>query len=140
MSEPKRNPLTGIAAAILAFAFYGGWAMWVNWEHGLRPAVVALLVQGTASFTTTFVLATLVTFFYRRHCGPGGGQGVRLALPAALSTGLVAIMLVLAHSVAGTPALLATIAPSAIIGFGYCIFCTHDLVRVERARVHQPSS
>ena len=126
MTERAPSPLTGLAAALLAFAFYGAWAAWVNWSHGVEVALRALVAQGAASFTTTFVLAKLVGVFYRRL--PAGG--VRVAAAPVLSSLAVGCGLALVHWAVGTPALLATIAPSLIMGFGYCVFCTYDLVRI----------
>jgi hypothetical protein len=133
MVERRPSPLTGISAALMAFVFYGGWAFTVNYPHGAFAAVAALAVQGTASFATTLALTVLVTFFYRRLAGSKQPRLVWLALPPALSTAVVACPLVLAHTLAGTPAMLATIAPSIAIGFIYGIYCTYNLVRVAGA-------
>ena len=126
----RPSPLTGIGAALLAFLFYGGWAFTVNYPHGVFAAVAALAVQGAASFATTLALTGLVTFFYRRLARHKPPRSVWLGLPPVLSTAVVACLLVLAHTLAGTPTLLATIAPSIAIGFVYGIYCTYDLVRV----------
>jgi hypothetical protein len=130
MVERRPSQLTGISAALLAFLFYGGWAFMVNYPHGAIAAVAALAVQGAASFATTLVLTKLVTFFYRRLAQLEQPRILWLSLPPVLSTAVVACLLVLAHTLAGTPTLLATIAPSVVIGFAFGIYCTYDLVRV----------
>lgn len=114
---------TGIGAALLAFAFYGAWAFWVNRPHGLSHAWRALIAQGTSSFITTFALSSLVTLFHRQSFS----GGLWRALPPVLSTSVVACGLVIVHSLAGTPAIAATIAPSVGLGFCYAVYCSYLL-------------
>lgn len=111
---------TGIGAALLAFVAYGAWAYWVNRSHGNAQAWRALVAQGTSSFVTTFALATLVRFFQARV----PREGIWRLAPSVLSTTVVACGLVIVHTLAATPALIATIAPSVAVGFCYAVYCS----------------
>jgi len=112
---------TGAGAALAAFLFYGGWAYWVNRQHGVAIGGKAWLTQGSASFATTFLLARLAEYFSARFATPR----TRLALAPLLSTSTVACALLAVHLAAGTPAVLATIAPSVAFGFVYTAYVTY---------------
>ena len=52
------NSLAGrLLAAALAFALWGGWALLANWSSDPQHAMIAGLLQGTASALMTLVMA-----------------------------------------------------------------------------------
>ena len=50
-----------IISAILAAVGYGGWAVYINFEHGQQACITAGLVQGTYAFASTLFI-TKVAF------------------------------------------------------------------------------
>lgn len=53
-------------SALAALVFYGGWAYWINLNHGMAPAMKAAFVQGGYSFVLTFLLSLLIEWLFLR--------------------------------------------------------------------------
>ncbi len=98
-------------AAHMGFAFLamGGWAAFANREHGPLAMAFAFVVQGLMSALLTWALKRWLEQGYRslfaRLPHP-----VRRLLPPTVSTLIIGCALWLAHRLAGTPEILATIA------------------------------
>lgn len=112
-----------------SFLIYGLWAAGVNAEHGTQIALVALLTQGTVSFCTTFSVTSGMEQLHRRF----GHRWSGVCLTASLPPTLVLIFMSFVHWLTGTPDILETIAPSALVGIVYCGVYTWGL-HVARSR------
>jgi len=105
----------------LAACVYGGWAGYSNFgESGASSWIAAAIVQGSFAFVATLLLTKCVVFLLQWRNGwlPSGAayclcSMVLLVVPIAM------------HLIAGTPNLMQSILPGAVIGhcyLGYLIF------------------
>ena len=116
MDSKKAN--TSIIVTSLAAALgYGGWAVYVNYEHGVHAWMMAGAIQGTYAFLSTLFITHIARIVYLK-CGckirgilTGFGMSflIMLAIPLLL------------HNVAGTPNIWQTILPGLIWGSIYLI-------------------
>jgi hypothetical protein len=115
--------------AHVAFGFFamGGWAVFANRNHPLPDALVAGLVQGTISGLLTLVLKKALermsaAFLRAPQSDEGVGRKLAalIAPPSITATSILAI-LVSAHTLAGTPEVLATIAVPFTVSTAYAI-------------------
>ena len=106
-----RSLLSGVAG----FAAYGGWAYFANMEHGVAVAMRAGLVQGTYSLVLTFFMTLFTEFAFVKIYG--------LPFAKVLTTAAIAIVLsstaYFIHLFVGTPEIIMTILPGALIGTTY---------------------
>jgi len=123
----SRTRLSGLKPALLAAGVYGGWALYVNSAYGPWHAGGAFLAQALASFATTLLLTRLIEFLYERIPNPI----LKAVLTPTGAIGLIGIALVAIHTLSQTPDIATTIAPSLVIGFAYCLYCTVKLLRSE---------
>ncbi len=102
----------------------GGWAVFANRAHEMPAPLTAGLVQGLLTATITLFLKRIIESIY--HCVAGWQ---RFALPP-LAAFLVSIaLLTLIHTIAGTPALLATISVPVAVSTLYAFLYTITLSR-----------
>ncbi len=99
-----------------AFVLMGAWALWANRAAPGGAQVLAGVTQGALSAVLTAGLKSVVDRLAPRF-------GPRLA-PALALTGS-ATLLVAAHLIAGTPALLATIAVPLLVSGSYVFAYAH---------------
>lgn len=114
---------SGFTHVAFAFVAMGGWAYYVNSAHGTDAALRAGLVQGTASAILTALLKrALELVFQRLQASPW-----RRILPWVLSSICITSLLLLFHTLAGTPNILATIAVPLFVSTTYAIVYTLSL-------------
>lgn len=104
-----------VAAAAAGFVGYGLWAAYANESHGSAAALRAGVVQGSYSFVLTLVMSLVTEWVYARL------DGVRLRAPLTVAA-VVGALFGTAYginAVAGTPEIVATIAPGFAIGALY---------------------
>jgi len=120
----QRAALSAAGAALL----YGTWAYVANSEFGRATAARAAAVQATCSVVLTLVLALAV-----ERCARGGRAARlplhRVALPPLLLAWCAPAAV---HLLNGTPAVLRTIAPGAVIGTVFVCAYVAGLARLER--------
>ena len=101
--------------AFAGFLGYGGWGFFCNYTHGIQMGLQSGLVQGSFSFTITLIFNGVMEFVYKR-------LQLKFATIAISASALVGTSYLI-NFVAGTPNILATIAPGAVVGcfyiFGY---------------------
>jgi len=119
----KTSRLYNWAAALLAFGFWGGWAFYVNLPAGLATGFTSGLTQGTASMLMTFVMIKAVTGICRRLTN----QYLQLTLPTLITVGSAAGLLVLVHTLVGTPNIFWTILPGLSGAVPFCIYTSYKL-------------
>ena len=113
-------------SAIMAFILWGGWAFYVNSGSGISVRIIAGLVQGSASLIITLVMIKLVTaIFHRLPDNP-----LRIILAAFITVSITGSGLMLAHSVANTPRIIATISPALTVAFVFCLYTALKLHRL----------
>ncbi|WP_437683455.1 hypothetical protein [Sorangium sp. So ce131] len=101
---------------VLAGTIYGLWAVYANWGHDLLHVARAASAQFALSFCSTSFLTLVIELILRR------GRSVPNLVFAA--TGPHAAMVTLfttVHWLSGTPNVLKTITPSALIGLLFSI-------------------
>jgi hypothetical protein len=115
--------LRGIAAGILGFVVYGGWAFYVNSQHGAAVGLKAGFVQGTYSFALTLSTTLLMEFLWTSLQNTRG----RYFLTLSITNSLTFTTAYLINSVFLTPEILPTIIPGFLIGIVYSAFYLFSL-------------
>lgn len=115
--------------AHVAFGFLamGGWAMFANRAHPFEAMLLAGLVQGAISGLLTLGLKKFLEWQNARLKGAAA-----LIVPPAITASTIFAILVSAHTLAGTPALWATLAVPFTVSTSYAILYNLRLFR-ERA-------
>lgn len=119
-------------AAHMAFAFLamGGWAVVANRDHGALAMAFAFVVQGLMSALLTLALKRWLEqaygSFFAQQVPP-----LRRLLPPLISCLIIGLALWLAHRLAGTPEILATIAVPWSVSTLYAFAYTATLGRGE---------
>jgi len=131
MSEAKsfREQMASSTLVHVAFGFLamGAWAVFANRAHPLPQALLAGLVQGTISGTLTLFLKKglermSAMFFKARQSDEGQGRNVAaLFIPPVITATAIATILFTAHTLVGTPEILATIAVPLTVSTSYAI-------------------
>ncbi len=120
MSETKsfREQMASNTFVHVAFGFIamGAWAVFANRHHPLEQALLAGLVQGTISGALTLFLKKFLEWFNARLKGV-----TALVLPPLVTATAIATILTTAHTLAGTPEVLATIAVPFTVSTSYAI-------------------
>ncbi len=127
---PPSNIRGRLLAAAFAFLLWGGWALIANWHAGQHHALIAGLLQGSASAIITLLMAICATALFARLPGPV----IRIALPPLLIVSISFSALWLAHTANATPSLWTTILPPSCLAFAYCLYLTLSLARDAGAR------
>lgn len=122
-SKTNKNKVTNLRMMIIAACLYGSWAFYINSYAGLSTAFLSATTQALLSFFITGILIMGMDYCFTHI------QSLPLRL---LSTAFVPLLLVLgivtlAHLWVGTPRIIQTITPSALIGSCYCLSYTSNL-------------
>jgi hypothetical protein len=125
--------LTLTALAALAF---GGWAFAMNLKHGLAIGLRSGGLQGASSATTTLVMSGIVEFLYAKRAG----KPLRRIVAWLVPTSLGACLHFSIHLAAGTPEVVLTALPSALIGVVFSGTYVLGLTRAEAAAKPAPAS
>lgn len=119
MRERVFNGVSAVGALLL----WGSWTYWINSTAPTEARWLSSIAQGVASFIITLIMATLVTFFYRklRH------NLARCWLPPLLTCALTSMGLYVVHTLVGTMYILPTIAPAIAVGLLFCFVANRRL-------------
>ena len=121
--------LRGIAAGILGFVVYGGWAFYVNSQHGIALGFKAGLVQGTYSFALTLSTTMLMEFLLTSLQNTRGPYFLTLSITNTITFATAYLI----NWVFRTPEILLTIFPGFLIGIAYSAFYLLSLSRLSRS-------
>lgn len=121
--DTKTSRLYNWTAAMLAFVFWGGWAFFVNRPSGFSTGITSGVAQGTVSMLMTFVMIGAVTGIYHRLTN----RFLQLVLPTIITVGSAACLLVLVHSLVGTPNIFWTILPGLSGAVPFCFYTSYKL-------------
>ena len=109
------------------FVLMGLWAGFANRGHPMPAPLLAALVQGAITATITLFLKSVIEAIFARNTG-----WRQIALPPLAAFSLSLSLLVLLHSLAGTPALWATISVPLGVSTLYAFLYTLTLDRHAR--------
>ncbi|MBI5939576.1 MAG: hypothetical protein HY859_04035 [Caulobacterales bacterium] len=112
----------------VGFLLMGGWAFFANRAHGWQGAWLPAVVQGTISGALTGALKKTLEALDGRLSG-----ALAYLVPPAVTAGSILVLLVLAHSLIGTPELAATIAFPWTVSTLYAVVYNAGLVRARRS-------
>lgn len=133
MSETKsfREQMASNTFVHVAFGFLamGAWAVFANRGHPLPQALLAGLVQGAISGLLTLFLKKFLEWLNAKLNGV-----TALVLPPFITATAIATILVTAHTLAGTPEVLATIAVPFTVSTTYAILYNLRLWRAAHGR------
>ena len=122
--------LVSLFNASAALVFYGGWAVFANFEHGQIAWLKAGLVQGVYAFVSTLTVTTVAYWMYlKTGCGRKG-----IGFGLALSYLIMLLIPFSVHSVAATPDRIETVLPGLIIG---AVYLAVFLLITEKSRIKQ---
>jgi len=114
----KTSTFYNLSAAVQGFILWGGWGFYVNYQTSLINGITSGLVQGLFSFFATFAviksLTVLFNFFEVKL--------LKYIIPALLMVLSLASLSFIAHTFAGTPEILKTIAPNLFVSTLFCIY------------------
>ena len=110
------------------FLLMGGWAFFANRAHGLQGAWAPALAQGTVSGLLTGGLKKTLEALDGRLPGL-----LAFVVPPAVTSGSILVLLILVHTLIGTPELVATIAFPWSVSTLYAIVYNAGLVRARRS-------
>ncbi len=119
----RKGVAESVLVACVGSLFFIAWGIYANWGHGMRAVVRVGLVQGLISFTSTFLSVELLRVLFRVFDWPF------LRPIATVSCGVLLIngSVYLAHRLAGTPEVFATMLPGASISVFFCCGITYRL-------------
>lgn len=113
---------------LLAFAVYGGWAWWVNLDHGNAVALTAGLAQGLSSTVSTLIISSIIEYCYQRLRQHRGGLLLSWVIPPTL-TGFM-------HAgfqwLVGTPEIFITVLFSVVMGYLFGGVYVRGLIKLEQ--------
>ena len=121
MSETSN--LYKYSAAAQGFALWASWAFYINSKVSLSAGITAGLVQGVFSFCSTLIVIALITKLYNHF----NHLLLKLVLPTCLMVLMLSFILISAHTLANTPEIFKTVAPSLFIATLFCAFTTYKL-------------
>lgn len=124
MQKLLRSSIVHVA---FGFLLMGGWALFANRSHGLEKAWAPALAQGLLSGFLTGALKKTIEALDGRIAG-----WAAWVAPPLLTAGSILILLVVVHSLIGTPEIVATIAFPWSVSTLYAIVYNAGLVRRRR--------
>lgn len=125
----QSKKVRSFGSAIAAFIGYGGWAFYANYAHGTLTGLKATLTQGGYSFLLTLSLSWIMESLYQSVDSPQARFPVTF-----LSTCLLLYTTAWGiNALLGTPEILMTILPGAIIGTVYTYSYTVTLAKLHKA-------
>ncbi len=119
----KTSLLYDWGAALLAFVCWGGWAFFINYPAGVATGLISGLTQGTVSMTMTLVMIKIVTGIFHLLANPI----MQLIMPTLVTVVGAACLLVLMHSLVGTPNIFWTILPGLSGAVPFCFYTSYKL-------------
>ncbi len=111
-TAPRRDLHRAILLGIGAACLYGTWAFYTNAHGGVAAGLCAAATQACLSFTATVAQIVLLGALFRLGRTPAEGFVAAVVGGSMIGNGVSAT----AHLLAGTPHVLATIAPSMLTG------------------------
>ncbi len=118
-----------LISACIGFAFYGSWAVFVNFMHGKESALKAGLVQGGYSFILTFFMTILLEAIYQKARRVISVKNIAITVTVLASCSLAFSGSWFVNYLSGTPEIFNTVILGYIFGGLYSIIYTIGLAR-----------
>ncbi|MFT7491296.1 MAG: hypothetical protein ACI80S_000878 [Pseudohongiellaceae bacterium] len=117
-----------LAPSSIGFLFYGSWAFWVNYEAGQTLAFKAALTQGGFSFVMTLVLALLIEELFLHF----KAWAFYLFVIGLITCSFLLLTSWALNYFAGTPNILLTILPGAVVSSLYTMIYIQGLNKLAK--------
>ena len=117
--------------SVSAFFIFGGWGVVANLQHDLHERLLAGLTQGLLSLVSTAILTSAMEMVFGR-LSPGVARFMSTGLGPITTT---LLLMAAAHSVTGTPEVMATMLPSIVVGYSFSLIYAAGLTRRYRHSV-----
>ena len=114
---------------LVAFVLMGSWAFYANYGHPMPKPLIAAVLQGSLSGAITFGLKTALDCLRERL-----SAGFAAWVPPVITCSVPLCVLVGAHSIAGTPEVLKTIAVPFSVASIYAV--TYNLIMYRKGQSH----
>ena len=121
----KVSNLYKFSAATQGFILWSCWAFYINSSVSTSAGIKAGLVQGLFSFIFTLVVISVLTKLYHHFEQPW----LKRILPTGLTVLMLLSILVTVHTMANTPEIIKTIAPSLIVATLFCSYTAYKLTK-----------
>lgn len=109
---------------LVAFFAMGGWAFYANRRYPMPQPLVSGLVQGMLSALLTLFLKSAIDFLSRRFTGT-----TALWAPPLIACLGSATVLIIIHTLGGTPRIARTIAIPLLVSTSYATLYNFSIVR-----------
>ena len=123
----RRLLKSSLVHVAFGFLLMGGWAFFANRAHGWQGAWLPAVAQGIVYGALTGALKKTLEALDGRLSGV-----LAYVVPPAVTAGSILLLLILVHSLIGTPELVATIAFPWSVSTLYAIIYNAGLVRARR--------
>lgn len=123
----RSKTLRGLLAGTAGFVIYGGWAFFINFDHGLPAALKAGATQGSYSFTLTLIMSFIMEWLFQLSDQPK----VKFSLTFFITCLLIYSTSWSINALAGTPEIFLTILPGATFSTIYTLSYTLTLFKLQ---------
>jgi len=134
MQQRKKQPRESVVMGLAAMLFFILWGLLVNWQYGMGARLQVGFTQGAISLVSTLFSAELIRWLVIKNREVRG----RVLIAGLMGWLIIYSLIALAHTIAGTPEVWATILPGLIIGiffsFGYAYRISESL-KSEKVRL-----
>jgi Na+/serine symporter len=120
----RRFASSALVHFLVAFIAMGGWAFYANRKYPMPQPLVSGLVQGMLSALLTLFLKTAIDFLARRFTGTTAYWA-----PPLIACLVSATILVVIHSLGGTPRIARTIVIPLLVSTSYATLYNYSIVR-----------
>ncbi len=132
--DSKEAGSSAALPAVAAFVLWGGWAFYANLEPSNSFPLLPALVQGSASSSITLLMALAVQ---QLHILFAASPRLAAWLPPFVIVAITSTLLVVFHSLAGTPNLAATVIPPSAVAFAFCLYLSLRLAHRSQAHAKE---
>lgn len=132
--ESKDAGSNAALPAVVAFVLWGGWAFYANVDSSSTFPLIPALVQGSASAIITLLMALAVQ---RLNILFAATPRLAAWLPPFVIVAITSTLLVVFHSLAGTPNLVATVIPPSAVAFAFCLFLSLSLANTRQTHAKE---
>ena len=120
----RRFASSAFVHLLVAFLGMGGWAFYTNRRYPMPQPLVSGLVQGMLSALLTLFLKSAIDFMAKRFTGTPA-----LWAPPLIACLVSATVLIVIHTLGGTPRIAKTIAIPLLVSTSYATLYNFSIVR-----------
>lgn len=120
----RRFASSAFVHLLIAFVAMGSWGFYANRRYPMPQPLVSGLVQGMLSALLTLFLKSAIDFMARRFSGT-----TALWAPPVMACLFSAAVLIIIHSLGGTPRIAKTITIPLLVATSYAALYNYSIVR-----------